>query len=131
MTQYPEPPERRELREALADPDQVIILNASGEYLGSRRLTIAELHAPSDWTGVPLHPITATQEDTMTEQPHVQRFAPVSELAEADGIVIERRDPDRWQGPLCDAVDRAIDDEEAVYLVEDGRRVAVIAPYPG
>lgn len=67
----------------------------------------------------------------MTEQPHVQRFAPVSELAEADGIVIERRDPMRWQGPLCDAVDNAIDDGEKTYLVEDGQRVAVILPMTG
>lgn len=57
-----------------------------------------------------------------------QPFRPVSELNEVDGITIERRDS-RWQGPLADAVDRAIDDEEPTVLIEDGRKVAVIMPY--
>lgn len=38
-----EPPERRELREALADPDRVIHLGPDGEYLGSRHVGLAEL----------------------------------------------------------------------------------------
>lgn len=58
-----------------------------------------------------------------------QEFRPIGELTEAEGLTIERRDPDRWQGQLADAVDRAIDDGETTYLVEDGRTVAVIGPY--
>lgn len=60
-----------------------------------------------------------------------QQFRPVEELNETDGLVIERRDPMRWQGPLCDAVDAAIDDGEKTYIVEDGQRVAVILPMTG
>lgn len=56
-------------------------------------------------------------------------FRPVGELMEADeSVVIERRDA-RWQGAVCDAVDRAVDDGETSYLMEDGKRVAVIRPY--
>ncbi len=60
----------------------------------------------------------------------LDQFRPIGELAEAEenAVVIERRDPARWQGPLADAVDRAVDDGDTVYLVEDGRRVAVITP---
>lgn len=57
-----------------------------------------------------------------------QEFRPIGELDETEGIVIERRG-DRWEGQLADAVDRAIDDGETTYLVEDGRTVAVIGPY--
>lgn len=62
-----------------------------------------------------------------------QQFRPVGELDEADlgEMVIERRDPVYWQGPLSDAVDRAIDEDETTILVEDGRKVAVITPYIG
>lgn len=56
-------------------------------------------------------------------------FRPVGELAEAeDAVVVERRDS-RWAGPVCDAVDRVVDDGDTVYLMEDGRRVARITPY--
>jgi hypothetical protein len=58
-----------------------------------------------------------------------EQFRPIGELDDGvTGVVIERRDPARWQGALADAVDLAIDDAEPVYLVEDGKRVAVITP---
>jgi hypothetical protein len=55
-------------------------------------------------------------------------FRPISELDDTDGadVVLERRV--RWEGALCDAVDRVVDDGDEVYLVEDGQRVAVITP---
>lgn len=57
-----------------------------------------------------------------------QQFRPIGELEESDGVVIERRG-EHWHGQIADAVDRAIDDGETTYLVEDGRTVAVIGPY--
>lgn len=59
-----------------------------------------------------------------------QPFRPVSELNESAvrEFVIERRDPTLWRGPAADAIDAVLEDEEPVYLVEDGRRVAMILP---
>lgn len=54
-------------------------------------------------------------------------FRPVGELDEADGVVIDRRHP-HWQAAVADAVERACDDGDTTYLVEDGKRVAVISP---
>lgn len=58
-----------------------------------------------------------------------QQFRPIGELAEAEenAYVIERRSP-HWAGPACEAIDRAVDDGDTIYLVEDGRQVAVIKP---
>jgi len=56
-------------------------------------------------------------------------FRPVGELdeTEAGDVVIDRRSG-YWVGPHCNAIDQAIDDGDTVYLVEDGKRVAVITP---
>lgn len=54
-------------------------------------------------------------------------FHPIGELDESDGVVIDRRNP-HWQSTVADAVERAVDDGDTTYLVEDGRRVAVISP---
>jgi len=61
-----------------------------------------------------------------------QQFRPVGELNElaSEGVVIDRR-TGYWPGQLVELVDRVIDDAETVYLVEDGRRVAMIVPVPG
>jgi hypothetical protein len=62
----------------------------------------------------------------------LDQFRPIGELAESeDAVIIERRDPARWRGVLAEAVDRAVDDGDTVYIVEDGRRVAVITPIGG
>jgi hypothetical protein len=59
-----------------------------------------------------------------------QQFQPIGDLSEtsAQDVVIERRDPARWQGPLCDAIDRVIDGGGEVRLIENGQFVALIVP---
>jgi len=54
-------------------------------------------------------------------------FRPIGELDESDGVVIDRRGS-HWVQTVADAVERAVDSGETTYLVEDGRRVAVISP---
>lgn len=58
-------------------------------------------------------------------------FRPISELDEADDCVVIDRRGERWHPLVADAVERAVDDGETSYLMEDGRKVAVIKPFTG